>query len=189
MEPKKKNTIANVPKVKRKQANGSKIKLFLSHEYLFIDYLSISDCLCAIILQTFSSLFFLSFFFCRSQTAMSFTNSDIFLLQHREIGNENETIEWGKITRRPVLNVVLFIAKITAKASLILFCRLYFVSLQTLLSIRFKGIFADKWDRRWNKKILLYFFYAARFAFKRGIQQLRIMIYTEVWIYGFCGCC
>lgn len=97
-------------------------------------------------------------FFCRSQTAMSFTNSDIFLLQHREIGNENETIDWGKITRRPVLNVVLFIAKITAKAAPILFCRLYFVSLQTLLSIRFKRKFADKWDRRWNKKILLYFF-------------------------------
>ena len=51
MELKKKTTIANVPKVKSKQANGSKIKLFLSHEYLlFIDYLSISDCLLAIIL-------------------------------------------------------------------------------------------------------------------------------------------
>lgn len=75
---------------------------------------------------------------------MSFTNSDIFLLQHREIGNENEAIDLGKRIRRPVFNCVLYIAKITTKAGAILFVVSVFVSLQTLLSIRFRAKFADE---------------------------------------------
>jgi len=110
--------------------------------------------------------FFLVLSFCRSQTAMSFTNSDIFLLQHREIGDGNEAIE--KITKKKLfLNLCPFIVKITTKAAEILFVVCISCHYKTLLSIRF----TDKWDRRWNKKNSFFVIHDLRSSAAYGIWE------------------